>query len=171
MKLGRREIIQALAEGGGPVIAADRLGVEIRAFSRAMADSGLTAFSIDDGRAAASGSNIKVADPAVLRGLISKSLRSGRRRDDRSRLLIRTDTQLVRLATAVVGGLTSGLSCVQIAAGLPPWADENLVRAFVRAVGLDGRVTRRGTWAQYHARKAASGEPYTCRRGKGVSYE
>ena len=111
-------------------------------------------------------------DAAALRALLGRPHRhAAARRDARIRILIRTDRQLELLAAAVNAGLAGRASCTQIAATLPPWADEALVRAFVRAVGLDGRVTRRGTWAQYHARKAASGEPYTCRRGKGVSYE
>lgn len=92
-------------------------------------------------------------------------------RNDLVRLLIRTDAQIEQLAAAVAAGIDQHLSCNRIAATLPRWCDENLVRAFVRCSGLEHSLVRNGTWAQYHARKAASGEPYTCRRGKGASYE
>jgi hypothetical protein len=84
------------------------------------------------------------------------------------RVLIRTDVQLELLAAAVTLGLAQAKSCCEIARTLPKWADENLVRAFIRGVGLEASLVRKGTWAQYHDRKAANGEAYTCRRGRSL---
>lgn len=107
-------------------------------------------------------------DAAELRRLLDRKRRhkGGHiQRNGLIRVLIRTDVQLVALAAAVSNGLAEARSCVQIARTLPRWADENLVRAFVRAAGLEHKLVRRGTWAQYHARKTELAEPYTCRRG------
>jgi hypothetical protein len=107
------------------------------------------------------------ADPSELRRLLGRRYR----RDDIAprqvlRVLIRTDAQLAILAVAIEQGLAEALSCYLIAARLPKWADENLVRAFIRAARLEHALVRNGTWAAYHARKAETGEPYTNRRGQ-----
>ena len=116
--------------------------------------------------------NALPVDAEALRLMLIRPSRVAKgRRDGRLRLLSRTDKQLEILAAAVNIGLDAGQSCSAIAMGLPRWADENLVRSLIVETGLERRLIRRGTWAQYHARKSASGEPYTCRRGKGVSYE
>lgn len=112
-------------------------------------------------------------DAAELRKLIGA--RSGHRgpqlrQSEIMRLLIRTDAQLLELASAVEAGVAEGLSCYRIAGKLPKWADENLVRTFVRAaIRVDGRPGRVTGWAAYHARKLATGEPYTCGRRRSIA--
>lgn len=107
-------------------------------------------------------------EAASLRRLLDRKRRhkgAHAQRNGLVRVLIRTDVQLEQLAAAVSAGLADARSCVEIARTLPRWADENLVRAFIRAAGLEHKLVRRGTWAQYHARKIEMAEPYTCRRG------
>lgn len=109
-------------------------------------------------------------DAEALRLLLIKPSRVAKgRRDGRLRLLARTDKQLEVLADAVNRGLDAGLSCSAMAMALPKWADENLVRSLIVETGLELRLIRRGTWGQYHERKRANGEPYTCRRGRSIA--
>lgn len=112
-------------------------------------------------------------DPAELRRLIgARSAHRGPQLKQRDivRLLLRSDAQLLTLAAAVEAGVAEGLSCYRIASGLPKWADENVVRAFIRAaIRVDARPGRLTGWAAYHARKLASGEAYTCRRGRSIA--
>jgi hypothetical protein len=111
-------------------------------------------------------------DAAELRQLLgARSAHRGPqlRQSEIMRLLLRTDAQLLELSTVVQAGVEEGLSCYRIAGKLPKWADEALVRTFVRAaIRVEARPGRLTGWASYHARKLATGEAYTCRRGRSI---
>ena len=115
-------------------------------------------------------------DPRLLRRRIALQRGRGKNatRDQVTRVLLRTDAELLALAYAVNQGLSSGDTCAQITRRVGALAgegtDNNVVLAFLRAVGVDRLVARRGTFAEYHIRKsmesAESGRSaYTCRRG------
>ena len=108
------------------------------------------------------------ADPAQLRKLLGLRFSArgpNLKPKDVVRLLLRTDAQLLAISAAVVDGVQKGLSCYLIAAGLPKYADENLVRAFIRAAHIPHESNSGKGWARWHQRQRAAGTPYNCRRG------
>lgn len=101
-------------------------------------------------------------------------------RDERTRILMRTDAELIALAVACNRGLRDGMTVAQITAAVERVAgqrriDDNVTRAFLRAVRLDHLVKRNGTFASYHARMQALSvelgrSAYTHKRGPARSH-
>lgn len=96
-------------------------------------------------------------------------------RDQVTRILMLVDAELVAMAAAINASMRDGLNVSQITRrlverGATRRIDEAVVLSFLRAVGLEHRVKRRGGFAAYHARKALETaqlgtSAYTNRRG------
>lgn len=123
-------------------------------------------------------------DAAALRRLMTRRTSGNRARfsrEDITRVLMRTDAQLIAMAQAVNQGLKRGDSVNRITGlvvdlGVDRAIDENVVRAFLRAVGLELRCARQSNWARYHQRKAQESvelgrSAYTHKRGPAQQYE
>lgn len=118
-------------------------------------------------------------DVALLRKLIGRNWRpyehKARPRRYVTRVLMLCDPELLAMAVAVNRGLADGSSVASITArmidrGRGVKIDENVVREFIRAIGLEVRVKRHSGFGKYHAKKIAEsallgGSAYTHRRG------